>query len=336
MVKRIEIQTFLSYLGEGISEPALVIGDDFNKYILKTQKVRRNGKTEEFNCMFLNEFLSFKIAEYLSVPIPEVAIANISQDLIENDSTITFVHKFNEGDYFASSEIKDKEENLMENYRDQLRMGRPYTIRSWNKFFEDITNPMDLPNIIAFDLLISNFDRYDNAGNLLVANPMNERKIFTIDHGHAFFGPVWNTWKINQLRQASLTKEYVEYFVNFILNQNNNGDANNPKLFANGFGEVFRAIENYVDLNNLSEHSFMDIVAHIENIDGDTIDEWFLEIPDTWFVDKLNQIAYYKRFLMEQKNIIRYILQEMAYRRAFSNYRGGALEWKERKQTGTV
>jgi hypothetical protein len=336
MVKTIDVATFLEYLGQGISEPALVMGDDFNKYILKTQKVRENGKTVNYDCMFLNEFLSFKVADYLGVPIPEAAIANISRQLIDSDPTITFVHKFYEGEHFASTQLEDTEENLLDNYKQELSMGRPYTIRSWNKFFEDIVNPEDMANIIAFDILIGNFDRYGNTGNLLVATEPEGRKIFTIDHGHAFFGPIWNTNKINFLRQAALNQSYIDWFVNVILNQNNNGDQNNLKQLANGFGEVFRAIEDYVDLDDPKNHSFIEVVEHIEDLDGNTVDDWFADIPDSWFVEKSNQIAFYKRYIMEQKQVVRYIIQEMANRRAFSNFRGGILQWQTKAQAGTV
>lgn len=328
MIKRIEVETFLSYLGEGISKPALVLGDDFNKYIMKKQKIKTAEGTEVHNCMFLNELLSYQIAHYLDVPVAEAAIAHLDPRLIANDPTITFVHQFREGIHFASQELKDKEENLKDNYLQALRMGKPYIIRSWNAFFDNIVNKDDISKIIAFDLLIANFDRFGNTGNLLISTDESElRKIFAIDHGHAFFGPIWNTKKIQSFKLQQQDVNYTDIYINAIVNKDNG--------LANGLGDVFRSIEASIDINQLSNHSFIDIVHKIENIDEFLIDEWIRVVPDEWFVDKQEQIGYYKRFVLKQKDMVRMLIQKMAERRAFSNYRGGKLEWKTEKQAGT-
>lgn len=327
MVKRIEVETFLSHLGEGISRPALILGDDFNKYIIKKEKIKTSEGTKLFNCMFLNEILSYQIACHLEVPVADAAIAHVDSQLIKNDPTITFVHQFKEGIHFASQELQNKEENLKDNYLEAMKMGKPYIVRSWNAYFNNIVNKDDISKIIAFDLLIANFDRFGNTGNLLISTDEHEeRKVFAIDHGHAFFGPIWDTTKI-QAFKTQQSANYIHQYMNEILKNNN--------LFANGFGEVFRNIETSIDLNELSNHSFMEIVYRIENIDEDLIDNWLQTVPDEWFADKEIQIAYYKRFVLKQKNLVRLLIQEMANRRAFSNYRGGDLEWQSAKQAGT-
>lgn len=328
MIKEIYVETFLSYLGQGITRPALILGDDMNTYILKTQKVSNEAGLDTYNCMFLNELLSSQIAEYLGVPSPEVAIAQVDSTLIEHNPEITFVHKFHEGKHFASLEVKENENNLMENYQEQLRMQKPHIKRSWKKFFENITNKEDIPKVLAFDLLIANFDRYGNTGNILVANTDSGRKILSIDHGHAFFGPKWDEDKIATIQSIEHNEAYVNRIIDVIL-RNNLGAAD-------GFGEVFKAIEEHVSLEDLDVHSFQEIVYHIEGISEVLIDSWLNNIPEEWFVEKAIQKSYYTHLIMRHKHLVRYFIQCMANRRAFSNFRGGVLNWKEEQRAGTV
>jgi hypothetical protein len=70
-------------------------------------------------------------------------------------------------------------------------------------------------------------------------------------------------------------------------------------------------------------------VYEIENITEAMLDSWFSEIPDEWFVDKTNQIGIMKHFLMHQRHNVRHIIQQMAFREAFTNYRGGVLGWRD-------
>lgn len=330
MVKEIYVSTFLDYLGQGVTRPALILGDDDNTYILKTQKVSGQAGLETYDCMFLNELLASQIADYLGIPAPEAAIAKLDQVLIDNDPEITFVHRFYEGKHFASTEVKEKEENLIENYQEQMQMGKPHIRRSWKRFFRDITNKEDIPKILAFDLLIANFDRYGNSGNLLVANTPEGRKVLSIDHGHAFFGPKWDDVKMNNIRAIAHTNDYVNEIINAIL------DLNTDHGIANGLGEVFRAIEEHVALEDLSLHSFQEIVYHIEGITEELIETWLNNIPDEWYIEKTIQKSFYVHLIMNYKNLVRHFIQCMASRDAFSNFRGGVLEWKQEERAGTV
>jgi hypothetical protein len=331
LVKRIYVDTFLDYLGQGMSKPALILADDAERYILKTQKVMHNGSLVTLDCMFLNELLACQIADFLDVPVPEGAIAQLDQQLIDNDPSIMFVHKFYEGTHFASLQINDVEDNLLENYEEQLRMQKPYVTRSWSSFFKNIKNPEKIANIIAFDLLIANFDRYGNTGNLLVADTDLGRQVFSIDHGHAFFNPIWGMDKINSLRSPINNHTYYNWFVGQILG-NNVGRLGQ----ANGLGEVFRSIESNIDLSDITNHSFQSVVSRVESITEDIVDKWLKNIPDEWFVAKNNQIQLYKNFILSQKDLVRYLIQNLASRSAFSNYRGGVLEWTREQQVGTV
>ncbi|AZB43499.1 hypothetical protein CEF21_14980 [Bacillus sp. FJAT-42376] len=331
VVRKIHVETFLKYLGTGITQPALVIGDDYKKYILKTQKVVEKGTTSFYDCMFINELLAYQIASHLEVPVPEAAVAYLDQRIINNDPVIQFAHRFYEGELFASLELKNKEDNLVENYVEMINQGKKYLNKTWKSFFNNITNSQDIVKIIAFDLLIANFDRYNNNGNLLVANDNGERKVFTIDHGHAFFGPIWETSKINAMRSVSDDLSgYIDPTVDLILNGN--------AWFGNGLGEVFHALESNINLKNLNDNPFKEVVSIIECITEELIDEWFSNIPQSWFnsVDEKVIISYYKSFILKQKNVVRHLIQRLAHRRAFTNYLGGALTWQIDKSAGTV
>lgn len=329
MVKEVSVDAFLTYLGEGISKLAVVLASDANRYIMKKQKVRIDGKTITLDCMFVNELLAYQIGNYLEVPMPKAAIAHLDPLLIDNDPEIRFVHKFSDGIHFASKELTNKEENLKENYRHALRMGRPYIIRSWNAFFKGVTNKEDVSKIVAFDLLIANFDRFGNTGNLLISTENESRKIFAIDHGHSFYGPMWTKNKVSAFRRVNSGREYIDGFVNTMLNENiKHGEVN-------GLGEVFRSIESYIDISDVSQHSFYEVVQKIERISEELVDEWMSKIPDEWFVEKDRQVSFYKHFVLKQKELVRILSQRLADRRAFTNFRGGVLEWKDEKPTGT-
>ncbi|MEK4189964.1 hypothetical protein [Paenibacillus sp. FSL L8-0494] len=329
MVDKIQVSAFLKYLGEGVSQPALVLSDENERYILKNQKTMIDGKSVDLNCTFLNEILAYQIALFLDVPVPKSAIADVNQVLLDNGPSLRFVHRFSEGEFFASKEVLDKEENLLENYGILRQMGKPYINRSWNRYFSNICNPEDAPKIIALDLLISNVDRYNNTGNLLVANIPEGRKMFCIDHGHAFYGAVWDVNKMSRLKNTFVSQESLDSYLGYL------------KYFPaaagqmNGLGEVFKAIEVNCNLDQIDFHSFQQVVLKIESIQESHLDEWLGNVPDAWFVDKNNQIGLYKHFLMNQKELMRFVIQSMANANAFTNFRGGQLQWKDRL-AGTV
>lgn len=321
MIKNVEVVNFLGYMGRGISRPVLVICDNFKEYILKNESVDENGKIVKYNCMFVNELLAYQIACYLGIPIPEAVVAYVDSKFINNDPAIRFKYRFEEGNHFATEKLPYVENNILEGYEQLSQMGKPYITKSWNKFFELIHNKEDIAGIIAFDILIANFDRVNNLGNILIDKTNETRKIYAIDHGHAFFGPKWTSDKINCLNNAKLDNTYIGGFLNCF------------KLGLNGLGEIFRALEKHINIDDINNHSFMEVVQKIESIDENLIDRWLQNIPDEWYIDKNYQISIYKRFLLDQKSLVRHILQSMATNSAFSNYRGGILEWKEQQNT---
>jgi hypothetical protein len=324
VINEIEVVTFLKSLGQGMSRPVLIMGNDFEEYILKNENIDNNGNITKFNCMFINELLSYQIGLYLDIPMPEAVIAYVDGQFCEEDPTIRFSYRFENGKYFATKKLKNLENNILENYDTLFRMNKPRIKQSWNNFIKNIKNKDDIAKILAFDILIFNFDRLKNEGNILL-NSENEdnRKIYAIDHGHAFGGPQWSENKINILSSPKLADCYVQLFMSVV------------KDFSGG-GIMFRALEQHINLEDLVNHSFLNIVNKIEAIDEKMIDSWIEVIPNEWFVEKEVQVAYYKNFILKQKELIRHIIQFMANNNAFSNYRGGILEWNSKNTKSTT
>lgn len=327
-MREIEVETFLKPMGQGITRPALVLGDDSEEYILKNQESNNNGSLVNYDCMFVNELLAFQIGDYLGIPMPEAVIAMLDKLLIETDPTIRFSYRFKEGKFFATKNIKEVENNILENYQQLKNMNKPYLSKSWKSFFNKIDNKDDIAKIIAFDILIANFDRYSNEGNLLVSSE-NGRKVYAIDHGHAFFGPTWNLDKINCLRINNITMNYINFFVSLVIDTMRiSGQCSS--------GIIFSALQECINLEDVENHSFKDIVCKINSINEEMIIRWCNNIPDEWYVDKESQIAHYSNFILKQKNIVHVIIQVLAEQNAFSNYRGGELKYGSIKKENSI
>ena len=324
-MRKVGVETFLKSMGAGITRPALVLGDDYNEYILKNEKVNSDGALVKYDSMFINEMLAYQIGLYLGIPMPEAVIAIVDGELIDDDPTARFAYRFEKGKYYATERLKNLENNLMQNYQQLRSMGKPYIGKSWKKFFSDIANKDDICKIIAFDIFIANFDRYNNIGNILI-DTNTQRKIYAIDHGHSFFGPFWNDDKIKCLELKNMSNNYIIEYTNAVINVM----TDNQRVC--GSGTIFNALEEYIDLTDIENHSFQDVIYKIESINEKMIQEWADNIPEEWYISKEFQITYYGNFIMKQKNVVKYIIQELANRSAFTNYRGGILEWKNQKE----
>lgn len=327
-MRHLTIDTFLKELGEdtgGISKPVLVVASDGERYVLKNQRVQNESthQWEHYDCMFLQEYLVYKLCEYLNIPTPEVAIINIEKIHLEHAPALPFTHRYQPGEHFGSKFLKDIDNNLIAGYQLLMKMGRPYTVRSWNNFFKNILNPKDIAKIISLDLLIGNFDRFGNEGNLMIAGEYNTRKVFAIDHGHAFFGAQWNSDKIRYLTQDVTDQRFPGIYLSKFHQYSGR--------ILSGMGHIFKAIEQHVDVIDLTNHDFKGIVLAIESINEDLLDSWFDDVPNSWFVDKLTQIALYKKFLLHNKNNLRTLINMMIRHGAFSNTNGGLLEWRDTK-----
>ncbi|MEB8263473.1 HipA family kinase [Mammaliicoccus sciuri] len=316
-MREVQVETFIQKLSEGMSGPSLVLCDDGKKYILKKEEEKQS-----FDSTFINEVVAYKLAKYLEIPVCECAVAKIDKELVDFDRDIVFVHQFREGMYFASQEEPNVVNNMMENAYELKQMGKPYVERTWNDFFRSVYNKKDFAKIIALDLLICNYDRFNHLNNFLVSKEGSSNKIIAIDHGHAFFGPQWNNEKIALLDGYNRDNNFLQTIFELYL-RTSNGHTN--------LGIIFKAIESNINLTNINNHDFINIIARIESLNEGIIEEIFEDIPKEWFKDREMQKEYYKRFLLQHKNYVRNIIQYLAEKNYFTNYRGGELGWKETK-----
>lgn len=333
MLERIEVDVFLKQLGDdvgGMSKPVHVLGNNGKEYLLKNQNVFDEQKQawEVWDCMFLQEVLVYKIATFLNITVPDCAIASVDANFFNQAPSLRFNHRYVPGFHFASKIVDGVENNLKEGYRQLVQMGKPYAKTSWTVFFNNIANKEDISKIIVLDLLTGNYDRFGNIGNLLIANNNGDRLLYCIDHGHCFFGANWgNLYKRNMLHSVS-DSNYIGIWISELMK------STGKQIPMAGLGELFRALDQYIDISDPDNHCFHDVVLMAESIDAALIDTWFQDIPDEWFIDKKTQIATYKHFLMVKKTFLRRLLNIMAQQGAFQSYVGGVLTWNE-KLTGT-
>ena len=188
------------------------------------------------------------------------------------------------------------------------------------------------------DLLLGNFDRFDNNGNLIIGKSEKGRTLYAIDHGHCFRGPVYDKGKEFFLRSNSFNdsvemNNYINLQLSLIIEIAQYQGGHRPFNLA---GEVFKAIETHVHLENLDNHSFMEPIYLLEKLDKRKLDDMLSDIPEEWLQNKLLQKELYSEFIIRQANLVRPMIERLASWNAFSNYRGGALKWKSEIPTGTL
>ncbi len=330
-VKRVNVDSFLNVLAAdtpAVSEPIRVLCDDSQTYLLKTEYVY-NEQTkgyDHYNCSFVNEYLSFCIAQHLNVPVPEAAVALIDKDFLDDEPMLKFKNRFKVGDHFSSVFLQPTENNLMKDYELLFQEGKSHLKKPWNKFLGNLKNPEDIPKIVMFDFLIANFDRFNHTSNLLIENIQGKR-LFAIDHGHAFGGPVWDTNKfayINNQNDSQLN--YAQWYCNQHIKYTHRR-LNQGIIELNGLGDIFRALDGYIDISDINSHCFIEPFKDISSIDGALITTWLDEVPDSWYIDKTIQIEFYRTFILNQMNFLPNIIQHLANTKAFQSYTGGVLNW---------
>lgn len=343
VIPEIDISLFISDLAAdtpAISKPVKVLGNDLNEYYLKNEKIfdAESKKFVFYNSSFINEFFSYCIGKHIGVPQPSIAVANLRSEFLEATPELKFNNRFDEGKYFSTNFLEGSTRNLVTNYEELLQAGKPYLSKTWNKFFKDIENPNDVPLIIAFDFLIGNLDRFAHPDNFLLINtpnPGSKKTLYAIDQGHAFGGPIWDVKKMAYLHNQNTmnSNEYIQWFVNeYVLYNQRNLNSNIFNL--NGFGDIFKALNQYIDVSEIDSHNFIQPMNKISTITGVEIDYWLSQIPNEWFVEEDKQKNFYKEFLLNQIQLLPNIIQYVASTGGFENYRGGLLQWQHHPQAG--
>lgn len=307
----------------GISEPLLIMAENGEKYLLKHQKIFIDGKWTDHNASFLQESIVWQAAKEFNIKIPDCAILNLDDVVIKQNMTLRFKYDLKPGLYFGSKVINETETNLVDNYKEAMKKKEVHLNAPWKNFFGDIYNFYDVPKIIALDLLVLNFDRFSNFGNLLIGIEDNNRFIYVIDHGHCFGNPYWNIDK-SELLNAGIQSE--DTFITQVIQDYR--ECNGQNGFFGELGVIFKALEQYIDLSNVEHHSFTDIIYQMENLNPEVIARWLLTIPDEWYVNKPMQQKLYLKFLISNKMNVRKIIEILHAFNVFNNTVGGTLLWK--------
>lgn len=329
----------------GQSQPLMIQASDGERYFIKNNCVRfPDGNWRNENCAFFNEVLGHKIARFLGIKTPDIAVLEIDSDLMSANSDLLFERRFNKGLYFGTKLIDNVEENLEDNFLDLMRLNKPYIRRSWNQYFKNIENPLDIASIIVLDLLIMNLDRFNNKGNLIIGGKNSKRFVYAIDHGHCFRGPFYDTNKIaflesNHFSSSLEMQQYVDSIFWDIIGiaqyRKTSGGVTQHVSPFNHAGEIFRSIEQHIDVSDPENHSFLAPVSKLENLTQAKLTAFISDIPDEWTSGGAVQEKNYIDFITRQISLVPVILQRLITQNAFSNYRGGDIKWKQEKLTGT-
>ncbi|MGC6767625.1 HipA family kinase [Enterococcus sp. LJL51] len=310
----------------GSSCPVVIYANN-EQFIMKNQYSEEHATV--LDACFFQELLCSFLALKLDIPTPEFVVLQIDKDFLDNNPELRFQHKIKEGCYFATKIIPNVENNLLKNFVLAKQNGQPRIMYSWNKFFKNIKNEIAIPRIITFDMLISNYDRYGNEGNILVAkNENEERHIYAIDHGHAFFGPFYKNQLIEKKKLLSSNNDpnnFIPFHLKLLL------DTGQNQL---NLGPIFSGLEQNI---HFESNPFKDIIYDIENINDYEIVEMLKDIPEEWVSLGDSQKNDYLNFLSRQKLLVRHIIDQLALRDAFTNHTGGVLQWTTKgESSGTV
>lgn len=158
----------------GKTEPLLVETDN-GFYVAKIQENVDGIK------VLINEFVCYKLAKKLGVPIPEAALLRIDQEVIDADPALKKTG-IKPGLHFGSKFLHKSNASI-----------QPPIVGL-------VTNKEDIPSIVLFDQLIYNDDRTMNPGNLIV--DLKAKEILAIDHSHPFrLGALWDENELKKIHQ---------------------------------------------------------------------------------------------------------------------------------------
>lgn len=157
---------------KGKSCPQLIQFSDGMRYIVKFKNNPQGTK------QLVNDYIASRLAQYLSLPVPECTQIAIDQPFIDKIPEWEN-YQFSPGVQFASLYIK-KAKKIREHFP-------PVT---------SVVNADVLPGIIVFDHWLSNDDR--NRNNLLLERQEPDLyRVVMIDHGNCFPGGI--NWTLDSL-----------------------------------------------------------------------------------------------------------------------------------------
>lgn len=314
----------------GQSKPIFISATNGKDYYLKKQiSIKDNNRTISENCVFLQELLSYQLADFLGISVPNCAIVSIDSDYLNYNRDLQFIASLTPGMYFATEVIPNVYNNVLETRLQSKLLGQPRMKEPLCKVYEKVQNNTIFANVIALNILILNFDHFGNEGNFLITKSNNTFSGVAIDFGHSFCGPAWLSDKIKILsipKNISNESELTCY-----LNDLSDIFLNTKGLPFSKLGPVFDAMEKQIKFLDSKENfinPFNDIVTKIENLNRVDITRMLDFIPNEWYVNMNVQKNIYLEFIMYQKEFVRYLIDLFYKYGAFSNSIGGDLKWR--------
>lgn len=162
---------------QGLTNPALCIANDGQKYIIKGREAQNIGLIKEYLCACLGQ--------EFGLPIPDFCLAEFSNELLSYDDELQ--RRFAGGPCFASKYIPNLQEFDRSSYSENHA-----------QFFKDL---------FVFDFWVKNDDRNfiaENGGNPNLLVDGNRNHIYVIDHNLAFD----STFDLQSFREKHLGCKY--------------------------------------------------------------------------------------------------------------------------------
>jgi len=150
-------------------QPLLVLADNYEQYFVKSSK----GQHPTFE--LISEILCSYLLQLWKIPTPEIAIVNVGQKLLANN-TLSSYHKkyYFELPCFASKLIRSAIDS-------NVLFDKPQKL-----VYEQLHTPNTLLKIGLFDIWIENDDRKPSNHNLLLTPFQNKYRPLAIDHAYTF------------------------------------------------------------------------------------------------------------------------------------------------------
>ncbi len=158
-------------------QPLLILADNYEQYFIKSSK----GHHPAFE--LISEILCAYLLQLWEIPTPEIALVNVGQKLLSNN-TLSSHHKkhYFQLPCFASKLIRRAIDSNM-------LFDKPQEL-----VYEQLYTPNTLLKIGLFDIWIENDDRKPSNHNLLLTPFQNKYRPLAIDHAYTF-----NTLSYDQL-----------------------------------------------------------------------------------------------------------------------------------------
>ncbi|EKN67518.1 hypothetical protein P9E76_01360 [Schinkia azotoformans] len=236
-------------MGNGITNPLLMkTTDDY--YVVKFVG------NEHGTRILINEFVCYKLAKLLDIPIPDAALIDID---------ITKLNQF--------PELKGLGVETGLHFGSRLAPKAQPSIQP--PLLNLVTNKDDIPSIILFDQIIYNNDRTENKGNLLI--DIKTKRLLAIDHSHTFkLGALWNEIELKKIHEDDLclVKDFHGHNYKVLLKFVNGFNPFNKILQKiKGISQddidwCFEQLPLQWELNKSDEHALKSFLWYrIENID---------------------------------------------------------------------